>query len=121
MSLFHSGSKAKAFAHEHPSFFYLTISISHFNLTSTIKLYLYIDFYLTLFIDIKKTGNFLSYQQGNPQVFSALKSLTSVFGMGTGISSLLSSPETFCFSMLFYFSTLKNIQIIFLLGKTFRG
>ena len=42
-------------------------------------------------------GNFLSFQQGNPQVFSALKSLTSVFGMGTGISSLLSSPETFLF------------------------
>ena len=67
----------------------------------------------------KKTGDFLFFQQGNPQVSSALRSLTSVFGMGTGISSLSSSPETFCFSMLFYFSTLKNIQIIFLLGKTF--
>ena len=66
-------------------------------------------------------GNFLSYQQGNPQVFSALKSLTSVFGMGTGISSLLSSPETFCFSMLFYFSTLKNIQIIFFSRQNLRG
>ena len=26
-------------------------------------------------------------QQGNPQVFSALRSLTAVFGMGTGVSS----------------------------------
>ena len=41
----------------------------------------------------KKTGNYLSFQQGNPQVFSASMSLTSVFGMGTGVSSLSSSPE----------------------------
>ena len=34
----------------------------------------------------KKTGNNLFYQQGNPQVSSALRSLTSVFGMGTGVS-----------------------------------
>ena len=50
-------------------------------------------------------GNFLFFQQGNPQVFSALKSLTSVFGMGTGISSSLLSPEI----LLVCFSTLKNI------------
>ena len=42
-----------------------------------------------------KTGDFLFYQQGNPQVSSALESLTSVFGMGTGISSLLLSPENY--------------------------
>ena len=36
---------------------------------------------------IKKTGDNLSFQQGNSQVLSALESLTSVFGMGTGISS----------------------------------
>ena len=53
----------------------------------------------------KKTGDFLFFQQGNPQVSSALRSLTSVFGMGTGISSSLLSPEIFC--MLFS-STLKN-------------
>ena len=35
----------------------------------------------------KKTGDFLFSQQGNSQVSSALRSLTSVFGMGTGISS----------------------------------
>ncbi len=32
---------------------------------------------------------------GNPQLPSALKSLTTVFGMGTGVSSLLSSPNSF--------------------------
>ena len=37
--------------------------------------------------NIYKFGDNLSFQQGNPQVFSALLSLTSVFGMGTGISS----------------------------------
>ena len=33
-----------------------------------------------------KSGDNLSFQQGNSQVLSALKSLTSVFGMGTGIT-----------------------------------
>lgn len=42
---------------------------------------------------VKKSGNYLSSQQGNSQVFSASKSLTSVFGMGTGGSSLSLSPE----------------------------
>ena len=41
---------------------------------------------LSLIFKYKKTGNNLSSQQGNSQVFSAPKSLTSVFGMGTGIS-----------------------------------
>ena len=40
-----------------------------------------------------KSSNNLSFQQGNPQVFSAQLSLTSVFGMGTGIASMLSSLE----------------------------
>ena len=31
-----------------------------------------------------KSGDFLFSQQGNSQVSSALESLTSVFGMGTG-------------------------------------
>ena len=35
-----------------------------------------------------KTGNNLFSQQGNPQVSSAHWSLTSVFGMGTGITSM---------------------------------
>lgn len=33
-----------------------------------------------------KSGNNLSFQQGNPQVFSAHLGLTSVFGMETGIA-----------------------------------
>ena len=55
---------------------------------------------------INKSGDYLSSQQGNSQVFSASVSLTSVFGMGTGVSSLSLSPENFC-----VFCTLKNIQI----------
>ena len=43
-----------------------------------------------------KSSNNLSSQQGNPQVFSAQLSLTSVFGMGTGITSMLSSLENYC-------------------------
>ena len=31
---------------------------------------------------------------GNPQLPSALKSLTSVFGMGTGVTSSQSSPDS---------------------------
>ena len=53
----------------------------------------------------KKTGDFLFFQQGNPQVSSALRSLTSVFGMGTGISSSSLSPEILC---MLFLSTLKN-------------
>ena len=34
-----------------------------------------------------KPGNNLFSQQGNPQVSLAHKSLTTVFGMGTGVSS----------------------------------
>ena len=41
---------------------------------------------LSLIFKYKKTGNNLSSQQGNSQVFSAPMGLTSVFGMGTGIS-----------------------------------
>ena len=32
---------------------------------------------------------------GIPQLLSATSSLTSVFGMGTGVSSITSSPENF--------------------------
>ena len=61
----------------------------------------------------KKTGDFLFFQQGNPQVSSALRSLTSVFGMGTGISSSLLSPEIFC--ILFSQHTQKYIDKCYLL------
>ena len=37
----------------------------------------------------EKTGDFLISQAASRQVSSALESLTSVFGMGTGVSSLL--------------------------------
>ena len=40
---------------------------------------------------------------GNPQLPSALKSLTSVFGMGTGVTSSLSSPNSF--SRHYYYNT----------------
>ena len=40
-----------------------------------------------------KTGNDLLSQAASRQVSSALESLTSVFGMGTGVSSPLLSPD----------------------------
>ena len=40
------------------------------------------------------TGNYLLSQAVSHQVSSTWKSLTSVFGMGTGGSSLLSSPDS---------------------------
>ena len=40
-----------------------------------------------------ESGNVLLSQVVSNQVPSALKGLTSVFGMGTGGSSLLSSPD----------------------------
>ena len=44
----------------------------------------------------KKSGGVLLSQGVYPQVPSALTSLTSVFGMGTGVASSLSPPETGC-------------------------
>ena len=38
-------------------------------------------------------GNYLTSRRGEPQVLSAQESLTSVFGMRTGGSSPLSSPQ----------------------------
>ena len=38
---------------------------------------------------------------GNPQLPSALRSLTSVFGMGTGVTFSLSSPNYFNSESLF--------------------
>ena len=43
----------------------------------------------TYFPKKEKTGDFLISQAASRQVSSALESLTSVFGMGTGVSSLL--------------------------------
>ena len=41
------------------------------------------------------SGNYLLSRAVTRQVPSTLRSLTSVFGMGTGGSSLLSSPDSF--------------------------
>ena len=43
----------------------------------------------------RSSGNYLLSQAVTRQVSSTLRSLTSVFGMGTGGSSLLSSPDFF--------------------------
>ena len=43
--------------------------------------------------DNKKTGNVLLSQAASHQVSSALRSLTSVFEMGTGVASPLLSPD----------------------------
>ena len=45
--------------------------------------------------DREKTGNDLLSQAVSRQVSSALGSLTAVFGMGTGVSSPLLSPDFF--------------------------
>ena len=42
----------------------------------------------------QKTGNVLLSQAASRQVSSALRSLTSVFEMGTGVTSLLLSPDS---------------------------
>ena len=42
--------------------------------------------------DIKKPSSLLS-SQGHAQLLSPLKCLTSVFGMGTGVSTSLSPPD----------------------------
>ncbi len=47
------------------------------------------------FLDKRKTGDVLTSQEAALQVLSALKSLTSVFGMGTGVASSLLSPDSF--------------------------
>ena len=45
------------------------------------------------FFKINNPGNFLFSQAVTHLVSLASKSLTAVFGMGTGVSSSLSSPE----------------------------
>ena len=51
--------------------------------------------YQLSYAGIIKHGNVLPSQGAIPQLLSALWSLTSVFGMGTGISSMPSSPHYF--------------------------
>jgi hypothetical protein len=46
-------------------------------------------------IILKQLGDVLLSQGENPQLPSALRSLTSVFGMGTGVTFSLSSPNYF--------------------------
>jgi hypothetical protein len=48
-----------------------------------------------------KSGGDLLSQGASPQVPSALAGLTSVFGMGTGVTPPLWPPET-CFQILFF-------------------
>ena len=54
--------------------------------------------------------------RGNPQLPSALKSLTSVFGMGTGVTSSLSSPNITSFNhysiIVLYQKFCKNFFIL---------
>ena len=58
----------------------------------------------------KKTGDVLISQAASHQVSSALKSLTSVFGMGTGVTSLLLSPD--------YVNRFRNLLIYFVVRCT---
>ena len=57
--------------------------------------------------NILKSGSDLLSQGVSPQVPSALKGLTSVFGMGTGVSPSLLPPEIVIY-------TLKTAQWIFI-------
>ena len=47
---------------------------------------------MILFLN-KKTGDVLLFQAASHQVSSALRSLTTVFEMGTGVTSSLLSPD----------------------------
>ena len=61
----------------------------------------------------KKTGNVLLSQAASHQVSSALRSLTSVFEMGTGVASPLLSPDFLFFSKVCTFKTEYIISCIF--------
>ncbi len=66
--------------------------------------------------NIYKSGNNLSFQQGNPQVFSAHLGLTSVFGMGTGISLnviITRKLLTFFLVLLYYTIYFFILQVFF--------
>ena len=58
---------------------------------------------------LKSSGNYLLSRAVTRQVSSAWRSLTTVFGMGTGVTSLLSSPN------MFFKLIKKNFQIFLLL------
>ena len=66
------------------------------------------------FYKIKKSSNNLSSQQGNPQVFSAHLGLTSVFGMGTGISLnvIITRKLITFFVLLHYITLLYFLQVV---------
>ena len=57
---------------------------------------------------IKKVGIFLSSQAASSQVFSASSSLTTVFGMGTGVPWISSTPTS-----ILYHSYLKLSSVFF--------
>ena len=70
------------------------------------------NFHYHFFFGSFGSGSFLLSQAVSRQVPSTLKSLTSVFGMGTGGSSLLSPPDPLSFLFWAYSSrcTLKTKQ-----------
>ena len=69
-------------------------------------------------VDLKKriAWRRLTLTGGNPQLPSALKSLTSVFGMGTGVTSSPSSPDyvsSFLRTFIIITLVIINASIIF--------
>ena len=56
-------------------------------------------------------SNVLLSQGENPQLPSALKSLTSVFGMGTGVTSL---PSLLDYERLFFQNWIKHMKVYWL-------
>ena len=69
----------------------------------------YLSYYIFDRFSLKKSGNDLPSQVVSNQVLSALKGLTSVFGMGTGGTPSPSSPEMFeCIKLLPTHSQLHN-------------
>ena len=62
----------------------------------------------------RKTGNDLLSQAVSRQVSSTWRSLTSVFGMGTGGSSLLSPPDNLFWGLTFFlecFSSVRKLRL----------
>ena len=57
--------------------------------------------------DKEKTGDVLTSQAASHQVFSALKGLTTVFEMGTGVTPTILSPD---YSFKIYCYTFKTKQ-----------
>ena len=73
-----------------PTTYRLTAGCSTIELPKTIKLFGFIS---NIAEENLLSGNFLLSRVVTNQVPSALRGLTSVFGMGTGVSLLLSSPD----------------------------